>query len=608
MTYKNLFTVLFLLGCAVAHAQNDTITLKELVIADTQLRDFSQTQSVQQLTDSVMARIGASLTALLLANTAVYFKENGPGMVSSPSFRGTSAQQTAVIWNGLNINSQLNGQTDFSTVNARDFSQVSVRAGGGSVVYGSSAIGGSIHLDNELLFKKRFDNEFRADYGSFETYGLNYKVQAGTEKYSINVSASRNSSKNRFRYPGYTLYNDNGQYYNSSYNAAFGYKISAKDILRFYSTLFSGERHFSRTLAAPSKSLYDDVNARNLLEWTGLYGNFTSRVKAAWLHEFFRYYEDFSSPLHSFGKVNTFIGRYDAMYHFTSKMKLNAIADVTTNQGSGSSFGKPDRTTYSGALLWSQVVSNVVTYEAGIRKESGSAYSSPLLFSGGGKFTISPLYTVCVNGSRNFRAPTYNDLYWNGTGNPNLKPEISTQAELSNVFTKFGASLTITGYYIRFKDMLRWLPGTDGVWRPENVDKARSYGAESVFGYNKTIGSHTVSLAATYSYTISKKDGNPYQLMYVPKHRAVASASYAYRKLSVYYRHLFTGRVYFTSDDSGPINAYNVSGAGAEYTFKVLKGCSLGAQVNNLYNEQYMNVASRPMPGRNYNMYMIFKF
>jgi iron complex outermembrane receptor protein len=74
-----------------------------------------------------MARSGASLTALLLANTAVYFKENGPGMVSSPSFRGTSAQQTAVIWNGLNINSQLNGQTDFSTVNARDFNQVSVR-------------------------------------------------------------------------------------------------------------------------------------------------------------------------------------------------------------------------------------------------------------------------------------------------------------------------------------------------------------------------------------------------------------------------------------------------------------------------------------------------
>ena len=96
--------------------------------------------------------------------------------------------------------------------------------------------------------------------------------------------------------------------------------------------------------------------------------------------------------------------------------------------------------------------------------------------------------------------------------------------------------------------------------------------------------------------------------MYVPKHRAVASASYAYGKLSVYYRHLFTGRVYFTSDDSGPINAYNVSGAGAEYTFKVLKGCSLGAQVNNLYDEQYMNVASRPMPGRNYNIYMIFKF
>ena len=79
-------------------------------------------------------------------------------MVSSPSFRGTTAQQTAVVWNGININSQLLGQTDFNTVSTRGYNSIAVKAGGGSVVYGSGAIGGTIHLNNDLKFKKTFKN------------------------------------------------------------------------------------------------------------------------------------------------------------------------------------------------------------------------------------------------------------------------------------------------------------------------------------------------------------------------------------------------------------------------------------------------------------------
>jgi iron complex outermembrane receptor protein len=106
----------------------------------------------------------------------VYFKENGNGMVSSPSFRGTTAQQTAVIWNGININSQLNGQTDFNTLTSRDFNSIVVRSGGGSVIYGSGAIGGTIHLNNEFSFKDKFENQLRLDFGSFSTYSANYTL------------------------------------------------------------------------------------------------------------------------------------------------------------------------------------------------------------------------------------------------------------------------------------------------------------------------------------------------------------------------------------------------------------------------------------------------
>src|SRR5688572_2660398 len=40
----------------------------------------------------------------------IYFRNYGSGMLSSISLRGTSSQHTAVLWNGININSFSLGQ------------------------------------------------------------------------------------------------------------------------------------------------------------------------------------------------------------------------------------------------------------------------------------------------------------------------------------------------------------------------------------------------------------------------------------------------------------------------------------------------------------------
>jgi vitamin B12 transporter len=608
MTLKKIVFFFLLLLCQFVVAQNDSvIQLKELIITDTQLQDFSASQTVQQLNDSVINRNPSSLTSLLNYNTVIYFKENGLGMVSSPSFRGTTAQQTAVIWNGININSQLNGQTDFNTLNTRDFRDISVRAGGGSVIYGSSAIGGSIHLNNELAFGNRFSNQVRADYGSFNTLGLNYKVNAANDRFSTQVSFTRNSSDNNYDYPGYNLKNENGQYHNTSLNAAVAYKLDDKNMLRLYSYMFDGERHFSRSLAAPSRSMYRDVNTRNLLEWVGQYGSFTSKLKAAYLTENYKYFENHELDNFDTGEVKTWLARYDITYDITKGVKLNAIVDYTENRGEGSDILKETRQIGSGSLLIKHVVTEKLQYEAGVRKEVTNIYDSPLLFSFGTRYDVAKFYSIKLNGSRNFRMPTFNDLYWQGSGNPNLKPETSYQAELGNEFRLGDAKLTLTGYYIKLKDMLRWVP-TANDWDPENVDRVTTYGIEALGSWHKQWGRSRIEFTGTYAYTTSRRDGRSEQLIYVPFHKATASLAYSYTSLSAYYRHLFTGEVFTTSDNSARLDPYNVSTVGAEYHFNLLKGLDIGLQVLNLWNEEYQSVAVRPMPGRNYNMYLNFKF
>lgn len=607
MTLKKIILPAVLLLCQLALAQNDSIMqLEEVIISDSQLKDFSNSQSVLMLNDSVIQRNTSSLTTLLNYNTVIYFKENGLGMVSSPSFRGTTAQQTAVIWNGININSQLNGQTDFNVLNTRDFNSIAVRAGGGSVIYGSSAIGGSVHLNSEIDYSKGFNNGLYLNYGSYNTFSGNYRLNAATERLSANVNVTRNSSDNDYDYPNRGK-NDNGQYYNTSFNAGFGYKINEKNSLRLYSYAFNGERHFSRTTVSRSRSKYLDANTRNMLEWEGLYNHFTSKVKVAYLTEFYKYYEDHEDDAYSFGKVNTFISRYDVAYSFTDNLLLNAIVDYTQNDGEGSSIQHQVRRTGSGSLLMRHKPWKAFGYEFGIRKEITNIYDSPLLFSAGASYDITSFYTLKINGSRNFRNPTYNDLYWQGSGNPELKPEHSYQAELGNQFAFRDISFSLTGYYMDIKDMLRWIP-TGNVWTPENVGSVHSYGTEMLLNWNRSFGPHRFELNCTYAYTVSQEDGSSNQLIYVPFHKATGSLGYSYRQVTAYYRYLYNGKVFYTSDNQSEIDPYNVSNIGLEYNFKLFKGLTVGAQILNIFDAEYVNVVARPLPGRNYNAYLNFNF
>lgn len=610
MIFRKLYLFLFFCICQSALAQYDSIhNLKVVEISDLQLKDYSDSQSVLKLTDSIINKNQSSLTSLLNYNSVIYFKENGLGMVSSPSFRGTTAQQTAVVWNGININSQLNGQTDFNTITTRDFNSIAVRAGGGSSIYGSSAIGGSIHLNNTISFEEHFSNTLRLNYGSFNTYGGNYKIDASDGKFSVQVSLSRNSSDNDYDYVDADGKNLNGQYYNTSLNAAIGYKINDANFLKLYSQVFEGERHFSLIFPSEIRTKYQDLNTRNLLEWDSFFGQFVSKVKFAALSEKYKYFGNISSNAYTFGQVRTYIGKYDLAFDAGNAIKLNAVVDFTQNKGEGSDIKNEQRNIGSASLLFKHKLTQKILYELSVRKEFTNNYKSPFLFSLGTKWAASDFYTLKLNGSKNFRVPTFNDLYWQPGGNENLKPESSYQAEIGNEFRFAGFQLTLTGYYIDIKDMLRWIPN-GSVWSPQNTYKVRTYGGEALLTWSKNFGNHHLLFNGTYAYTVSEDMEKKKQLIYVPYHKATSSLSYSWKKLAVDYQCLYNGEVFTRSDNNSRYNidAYFVSNASVSYDFGNKNSRIVGFQVLNLLNENYASVESRFLPGRNFNMYLTLNF
>ncbi|MBS1533807.1 MAG: TonB-dependent receptor [Bacteroidetes bacterium] len=609
MRIKKIISSAFLLLCSLVWAQNDSIVkLREVVVSDARLWTNTQALSKQKLNDSVIALQPASLTQLLQFNTLISFKQNGYGMVSSPTFRGTTAQQTAVIWNGININSQFNGQTDFNTINSWNFDQVVIQAGGGSVAYGSSAIGGSVHLNNELFFKQHFKQNLQLNYGSFAASGLNYKLSTGDKNWSVGGSVSMNRSDNDYPLLGTSgLKNQNGQFQNLSLNAQLGYQFNSHHSIQFYTQTYDGQRHFTGPVGSSPKSMYRDLNQRSLLSWYYEKARFKSRFKGAFLSEQYQYYFDFRLPNVQSSRAQTFLAQSELSYQISKKVELQSVVSFTETQANGANIGSSKRPIGTGTLLTKINWSAQFSTEASIRQEQTSAYKSPFLFSVGAVYQPFKSYVIRSNASRNFRMPTFNDLFWQPGGNPNLKAEESFQVELGQEFSFKKMQFNLTAYHNQMQDLIQWQPINGSIWSPMNVASVKVYGIESSLKNRFVFKKHQIELQANYGYTVSEDQKRKLQLTYVPMHKLTTGLAYAYKGFRCFGQLVYSGKVYTLADHNAALTHYAVANAGVFYQFKSIVEGGFGVQIQNITNELYQSVPGCPMPGRNYQIQLNLK-
>ncbi len=84
---------------------------------------------------------------------------------------------------------------------------------------------------------------------------------------------------------------------------------------------------------------------------------------------------------------------------------------------------------------------------------------------------------------------------------------------------------------------------------------------------------------------------------------------YTFMQLTVYYELLYNGEVFTTTDNSETLDSYSVSNLGVEYTLQNnTVPILIGLKINNIFDTYYENVAFRPMPTRNYQIFLNFKF
>ena len=81
-------------------------------------------------------------------------------------------------------------------------------------------------------------------------------------------------------------------------------------------------------------------------------------------------------------------------------------------------------------------------------------------------------------------------------------------------------------------------------------------------------------------------------------------------RLPIVWPSLYNGKVFTTTDNQQDLNAYFLANCYVDYDLPKIFGARLKTtlRINNLFNTNYQNVAFRPMPNRNIQLQLNFKF
>ncbi|MCT2561521.1 TonB-dependent receptor plug domain-containing protein [Chryseobacterium herbae] len=581
-----------------------------IYIFDSQMSKVKLFHHVNSITPQDAEKNSSNLSELLRFQSPVFIKENGRGGVSSPSFRGTTAQQTALVWNGININSNFLGQADINNTALFGYDQIGIKPGGGSVIYGSGAIGGSIHLNNELDFNKGFHANLFSEVASFDTSNNFVKGSYSNEKFSFKASGNYSVSKNDYKVSDLRYTNLNGNYYNTTFNVGISYKVAPNQKISWQSQFYDSSQHFPIYEETETKTKYRTQSTRSLISWDINTLKLSNSLKAAYTEENFEYYGNIKAQKSSGGTGKNYIFKDDFNYFIVPKLNVNVIAEFQVNKGEGylSGIGNVSRNVGSFSGLLRYFATKDLRFEGGIKKDFVEDINSPLLFSLSGKWKATDWYNASFNVSKNFRYPSFNDIYYEPGGNRDLKPETSIQVDLTQEFSVGGFKLRVTPYYMDVVDLIVWMPATASYWKAFNINKAEFYGLESQLNFDKKWGNHALNLGAGYYYSKSINKETQKQQPYVPMHRGNAHIDYGYRFLRIFAQGLVNGLTYTTSDEkrTEAIDPYFVLNTGISAT--VLKKYTLGFKVNNVTNTYYRTVSFYPLPKRNYSVYASINF
>ena len=636
-----------------AHLSRRLHRLAEVRVRAVGPERFAVGSTRTELDSAVLAQYrGSSLAEVLQARTPLALKYYGPGQLATIALRGTSAQHTAVLWNGLNIMLPTLGQTDFALLPVGASTRVSIQPGPAAALYGSGAVGGAILLDAASDWRPGYRGSAQADAGSFGLLGGNLEVRAASAALAVRVAGSYREAQNNYSYVvpeargpvRYTLQNA-ALRHQWSFSPDLAWRVGRAGELTAAAWLTDTDREIqSGTGIVGGQARERDQSRRLTLGYRHVVARGQWSGRAAWFEDVLNY-RDGGAPSNSRVRTTQAQAEHTAALGARGSLRLGAEAQhfaavvdgygatpVTENRAAAFALLRYDPRpalrlsanlrqaalpaglaplTPTVGLEWDLLPSGATAApsDSAAASEAGNLASHQLR-----TYSATHLLTFRASAARSYRAPTLNERYWRPGGNPDLRPESGLGYEAGLRHRLNGPAGTmlkteLTAFRQEVDDWVQWLPSTStGIWSPRNLRRVRSQGLEISTTLHLCRGHYTGSAQLAYHLTDTRKtqgapdDPDPagVQLAFVPRHQASFSTDHRWRGWLASSTLVLTSFRYTNASGDVFLPGTVLLGATLGHT---LRGPGttrllLLAQANNLLGQAYESYPGRPAPPR----------
>jgi vitamin B12 transporter len=435
----------------------------------------SQAQSVPELLNRVP---GISLT-----------NNGGPGKSTSLSMRGSNSNHVLVLIDGLKVGSLTAGGAALQDLPIELIERIEVVRGPRSSLYGSEAIGGVIQIYTRKGQGAGFKPFASAGYGSQDTFqgSAGFTGIAGDGWYSLGVSGLDTDGINVKPATVSGSEPDRDGYRNLSLAAKAGYQFA------------SGLELDGSLLQSRSHNDYDSVNSKRT---TGFGANSEGVQNVVGGRARFRPLEPWlltvqagrSEDKSDSFQDNAFYSRFDSRRDSLSWQNDLSLADGHTltlgadyqhDEVNGTTDYALDSRDNQGLFAQYQAQLGRHDLQLSVRRDDDEQFGKHNTGSLGWGYALSDTLRLTASYGTAYKAPTFNQLYYPGFGNPNLEAEESSSVELGLAGIYDWGQWSINAYRSEIDNMIATVTrvvGGRSESLAEGVDQARIRGVELQVG------------------------------------------------------------------------------------------------------------------------------
>ena len=559
-------------------------------------------------TDTVRIQSLSDVGGTLLYIPGLYVGDYGSlSGLKTASLRGLGSAHTAIYVDGVRVGNVQSGQADLGFLDMQDLSQVVVD-----------------YAQNSLTFqtaRPEFKNgpvsgQVKVAGGSFGTWQPYGKVAVRLgEGWSLSSHVGGIITNGKFPLEDGTVRENNDLKQLQAGADLFGTFAGGDLHAKFY---YNGaDRGTPGSLDWPSTDRQKDNNFHAQALFRKAFSPvYTLNVSAKAAHDRLFYQSEWGDTDY---KQTEFQLNTAHKFRIKSWWEVSLAADVAYDKLNSTLYDQQRWGTVvaaATAFRFSRFKANLAVEYAGTFDKAMSNWHS-LSPSADLRFTLVNGLDLVAFGRRAFRTPTFNELYYPGYGNTELKPEDAWLTDLGIDFNRqlggWRIEARVDGYYNYLTNKIVSAPSEDPyVWLPYNIGKVQAIGADVLTNVAYT-SSNGLLLGITVRYGYQKAldktpDSYTYDqpVPYVAAHTLVVNplASWKGWMASLTWN-LRAGRM----AANGEMPDWNTLDAqlGKDFT---LGNCVLGLRVTgrNLANYRFETITGYPMPGRSIMGGINFKF